>query len=59
MDGWMELLALVPEPPGWSIDWSAWKASVFHLLFAKWQRRDRIRDGMGEGGCLDPYADGL
>ena len=58
MDGWMELLALVPEPPGWSIDWSAWKASVFQPFLQNGS--DGTESGMAWGrGCLDPYADGL
>lgn len=49
MDGWMELLALVPEPPGWSIDWSAWKASVFQPFFAKMAATGQNPGWHGEG----------
>lgn len=49
MDGWMELLALVPEPLGWSIDWSAWKASVFQPFFAKMAATGQNPGWHGEG----------
>ena len=49
MEEWRKLLALVPTPPDWKIDWNAWYVSGLHTYFADMEKTGQNPVWHGEG----------